>query len=276
MECRSSCSDDGEYPDFCFQAANTDFIYNSFRRHPVYTKIVETVSKQAGKDYLQLALSKQSKLANYLQNFVSSEKVGSPNTFPYKHSFFSPKYSFSPTTLRYINVLSDLLHFFGDLNGKRIVEIGGGYGGLCKIISDFYNVNSYTLIDLQPCLQLSKRFLNDLSVPNVEYLTEEELSHNNEYDLVISNYAFSEIKREIQDVYMEKIIQKSQRGYLLCNFASHTWDSNQMSGQDFKQRIDGVVLFKNEYPLSQLDRDCGIELIVWGMEKLLRAKNNAC
>jgi putative sugar O-methyltransferase len=264
MKIQSSCSDDDKYPRFCLQAANEDEIYNSFRRHPIYTSIVETVSKQVGENYFQMALSKKPELKNYLNNFVSSEKIGSPQTFPYKYNFFSPKYFFSPTTLRYINVLSDLIQFFGNLNGMRIVEIGGGYGGLCKIISDFYQLKSYTLIDLYPCLQLSKRFLDDFSISNVEYLTEEELNSNNEYDLVISNYAFSEIRREIQDVYMNKVLQKSSRGYLLCNFKTHTWDNNQMSTEDFKQMIKDIKSFKNNPILSKIDLACGIELLIWG------------
>ena len=37
------------------------------------------------------------------------------------------------------------------------------------------------------------------------------------YDLVISNYAFSELPRKIQDEYLEKVILKSQRGFMLMN-----------------------------------------------------------
>ena len=263
MKLSTSCSDNEEYPDLCFQAANNERIYRNFRRHPIYTSIVETVSEKSGKEYFQMALSQTPELKKHLNNFVTSEKVGSPYTFSYKHNFFSPKYFFSPTTLRYIKGLSDLLHFFKSLDGMRIVEIGGGYGGLCKIISDFCRIESYTLVDLEPALQLSKRFLNDFSINNVRYLNSEDLDCSTEYDLVISNYAFSEIGRNIQDLYMDKILQKSSRGYLLCNFKTHTWETNQMNENNFINGIKNVKNFQNNPILSQLDLCAGIELIVW-------------
>ena len=37
------------------------------------------------------------------------------------------------------------------------------------------------------------------------------------YDLLISNYAFSELPRSIQDVYLKKIILNSKRGYITYN-----------------------------------------------------------
>ena len=37
------------------------------------------------------------------------------------------------------------------------------------------------------------------------------------YDLVISNYAFTEMRRDIQDIYLEKVIYPSLRGYITYN-----------------------------------------------------------
>lgn len=148
----------------------------------------------------------------------------------------------------------------------RIVEIGGGYGGLCKIISDFCKIESYTLVDLEPALQLSKRFLDDSSINNVKYLNAQDIDRSKDYDLydlVISNYAFSEISRNIQDLYMDKFLRKSSRGYLLCNFKTHTWETNQMNGDDFISEIKNIKKLQNDRILSNLDLSVDIELIVW-------------
>ena len=263
MAFKSSCSDNGEYPNFCLQAANDNQIYATFRRNPIYTSVVETVSKESGQDYFQMALLQTPGLREYFDDFVTSERVGSPHTFPYKEKLFSRKYLFSPTTIRYIKVLSDLLQFFGSLDGMNIVEIGGGYGGLCKIISDFCRIESYTLIDLKPALNLSQKFLSEFSLANIHYLTEEDLSHCKQYDLVISNYAFSEINRNVQNLYMKNILQMSSRGYLLCNFKTHTWQEDQMTGDDFRQTIKNVKSFINHPILSKLDLLAGIELLIW-------------
>ena len=42
-----------------------------------------------------------------------------------------------------------------------------------------------------------------------------------EYDLVISNYAFLELSREIQDMDFEKVISRSREGYITWNSLSY-------------------------------------------------------
>ena len=97
-----------------------------------------------------------------------------------------------------------------------IVEIGGGYGGQCLIISKVFNFNSYTIIDLKEPSALQRRYLDYHKVPNVRCITPEVLEFNN-IDLCISNYAFSEIARPFQDMYIEKVIMPAKKGYLTCN-----------------------------------------------------------
>ena len=48
------------------------------------------------------------------------------------------------------------------------------------------------------------------------YKTMNELEKR-DYDLVISNYGFSELRRDLQDVYLEKVILSSKRGYITYN-----------------------------------------------------------
>src|SRR5438876_1073823 len=82
--------------------------------------------------------------------FRRNDNCGSPRT----HDFGGDIGPMAPTTLRYIKILSDLETWFGSLGGKRVVEIGGGYGGQCAVIKTRFRVSSYTLIDLQPVLSL--------------------------------------------------------------------------------------------------------------------------
>ena len=37
------------------------------------------------------------------------------------------------------------------------------------------------------------------------------------YDIVISNYAFTELPRSIQDIYLKKVILNSSNGYITYN-----------------------------------------------------------
>ncbi len=104
------------------------------------------------------------------------------------------------------------------MNNFDIIEIGAGYGGQCKIISDVFCSASYTIIDLDTVLPLAKKYLAKLNIENVIYMTPQQINKDKEFDLVISNYAFSECARHTQDEYIEKILSKSTRGYLTCNY----------------------------------------------------------
>jgi len=113
---------------------------------------------------------------------------------------------FSTSTLQYIGVLANLIKHFGPLEGKRIVEIGGGYGGQCRTITDLYNVSCYHIIDLPEVCALQERYCE------AKCFTEPTGKH---YDLVISNYALSEIVNNKR--YIEEVVMKSKHGYITCN-----------------------------------------------------------
>ena len=156
----------------------------------------------------------------------------------------------SPSTLRYIKVLSDLIKIFGNLDGFKIAEIGGGYGGQCKIINDYFNIKNYHIIDLPEVNLLSKKYLQKLNINNVRFSTSKDLIPE-DYDLVISNYAYTELDRELQDIYKLNIIDNSKNGYLTCNFISNLFIDNSdfYSREELVNLKEKVEIFKEE-PLS--------------------------
>ena len=161
----------------------------------------------------------------------------------------------------YLN-LSDLIFLFGDLSGFKIVEIGGGYGGLCKIISDLFSFESYTLFDLPECLRLSKKFLDSFNVKNVNFCTNHSLPSIGNFDLVISNYAFSELNGNLQQSYFNNILSITPLGYLTCNFKTHTWEDSQMNVTHFES-FKGLKTFRTSPFLAKVDAMHGITLITW-------------
>ena len=203
----------GEYPSFCASAANNDSIFTHFRTNKIYKQILEHVNDEMGQKYLDVIL--QSKLFNE-ENFTSFQKndwYGGASIRYYEEIGYM-----CPSTLRYIKVLSDLIEKFGDLNGKDICEIGVGYGGQARIIMAMFNPKSYTFVDLDSVLSLTKKYLsnfNDIST-KLSFMRMEDLQKS-DYDLFISNYAFSELRSNIQDVYIEKIVKNSKHGYITFN-----------------------------------------------------------
>jgi hypothetical protein len=210
MPAQTSISDVERYNAVCEKAASDDMFFEIFRRHPVYMQIVETLPPEPGLEYIKIALQKCPDFTERVDEFRRNDELGAPLVATY-----SKIGAFAPTTLRYIKIAADLQTMFGDLRGARIAEIGVGYGGQCRILNCLHAFASYTMFDLPAALRLAERYLRHFNTPNVESAS---LSANSSvFDLVISNYALSEIRKDVQDEYMAKVLSKSEHGYIIYN-----------------------------------------------------------
>ena len=210
-----SLTENTPYQSLCEQAATNDNVFADFKRHPHYQQCLEHVSYESGGEYLDFIVQKDPDLVLLFDKFRENDSIGHPVIFDYgKYGWFSP------TTLRYIKVACDLKQQFSDLSKMHIVEIGGGYGGQCKILAELTGFASYTIIDLPEALALTKKYLSLLGIQNVHFIENTNLSQVGSYDLVISNYAFSEIDRSEQQEYLEQVINPTKNGYMTMNFIS--------------------------------------------------------
>lgn len=140
---------------------------------------------------------------------------------------------------------------FGDLNDLKICEIGVGYGGQARIIfAKFPRVAQYRFVDLQSVLNLSKKYLSHFSdiSADLHFHTLDNLPQN-DYDLVISNYAFSELSRAIQELYLEKIINRSKHGYITYNDISSNDLASYKIGE-YPKIIHRDIKILEENPLT--------------------------
>jgi len=249
----TSISDNQAYPNVCLQASNNSRHFNNFRRNAAYNEIIEHVSEQQGKEYLDI-IKKNADIFSKMDTFKENDKYGNPRVFHYPSVG-----KISPTTSRYIKVLADLKTLFGTMDNLNIVEIGAGYGGQCRIISSYFKPNTYCLIDIKPALMLAKRFLDHYIIhSHLIYKTMNELQEK-EYDLLISNYAFTELPRSIQDIYLKKCILCSKMGYITYN---------EITPPEFKsykkEELINIISnseIRDEIPLTH-SNNC---IIVWGV-----------
>jgi putative sugar O-methyltransferase len=202
----------GPYLSACLRAASDSKYFETFKCDSSYRHVLEHIPFEEGEKYLNaIQIEYEDKLEEIKQN----DKFGSPYTFDY------PKVgNISPTTIRYIKNTSDIVSKFGT-NLKSIVEIGGGYGGLCKVMSSFIDFESYLLIDLEEVNLLSRKYLSNFNLPTLSH-RDEEIEVVENFDLLISNYAFSELDRETQIQHIDKYIKKSNRFYMMYNDFSST------------------------------------------------------
>jgi putative sugar O-methyltransferase len=201
------------YLKVCSAAAVNDKIFQSFRKKEAYHTVVEGVPVELGKQHADYIKEKYPFLLSYIDKFATNDNIGQP--IKYYYSTFN-RY-ISSVTVRYIKILGDLISLFGSLEKMDVVEIGAGYGGQCKIIYDYCKPKSYTIIDLPEANKLSAKFLKKFGITDIIFKTPDDIL-NDQYSLCISNYAFAEFDRAYQDMYAEKIIKKSERGYMICNF----------------------------------------------------------
>ena len=201
------------YLKVCTDAIKSDLVFKNFRNRPAYHSVVEGIPGWMGIEYVNYIEEHYPHLLLHLDKFLIGDQIGRPKMYYYP----SLKVYMSSVTCRYIKILGDLTMLFGPLNNLDIVEIGAGYGGQCKIIHDYIKPKSYTIIDLPPALELTKKYLKQFGITDVKFKSPKNNLFDR-YSLCISNYAFSEFDRKYQDFYVDKVINNSERGYMICNF----------------------------------------------------------
>ena len=183
------------YLNVCNYAANSDEFFKQFKSHPANRHVLEHGSFEEGQQYLkEIDIDYLDKLEEVKEN----DSLGSPVIYEYPSVG-----EISPTTIRYIKNTSDIINKFGT-SFDSIVEIGGGYGGLCKVLSSFIKFEQYLLLDLEECNLLSRKYLSHFNLPTLSYRSEEIDEIDENFDLLISNYAFSECHKEVQQDYIER------------------------------------------------------------------------
>ena len=250
-ESKSSISDTNQYREICLRAAKTKEAFLNFKQNIHYKEILEHTNLETGFKYLK-KIKSNSEIYRVIKNFSVNDKFGQPDL----HSF--PEIGpFSPSTLRYVKVLTDLVERFDSLSGLKIVEIGGGYGGQSLIIHKYARPSSYQILDLPEVLLLTEKYLNCHGIKSVKLHTlDEYLNHRRDFDrdpdLLISNYAFSEISAEIQEIYLRDIILKSKRGYMTMNSISAGCGVSSIPQKDIQKLLQakGPIHIENEDPLT--------------------------
>lgn len=186
-----------------YLTACRDADINNFKRDDRLTRIWEHCP-------YRIAMSYYRYVAGAIPEFLDKKYTNDYKGNPIISDFGG--HSFSASTMQYIGVMVKIvMKVRQNLSNISICEIGGGYGGQCMTIFDVFKPKSYTIIDLPEVTELQKRYLT--GIDGVECVS--EIPKKRKYDLVISNYALSEIPDN--KAYIDKVCMKSQSGYITCN-----------------------------------------------------------
>ena len=224
------------YLKCCEVSSKDEMFFETFKINPHYTTILEHVTLEQSQNYLNTIVQENPGLLHEIKDkFSTNDLLGSPKLFKYRLSD-GYEFSCSPTTIRYVKVLSDLINIFGSLDNLTIAEIGGGYGGLATIISQKFNVKHYYNVDLKWPGRLAKKYTSILGIKNFTSLEPNQIDNFKDIDLVISNYAFSECNLDTRKQYIEHVFSKSKMGYI-----THNGDDSRRN--ETKSIIQGYINF---------------------------------
>jgi len=252
-----SISDNGSYLMAVKEALENYKKFTIFKRDQRYRAILEHSTQEQGAACLEIIKKESPELLEQFAEFKTNDIVGGATTFNYDGIGF-----ISPSTLRYVKVASDITNLFGKIIGQKIAEVGVGYGGQALIADKILHFKRYDLFDLQPVVALASKYLECHSLrSSYRALTLNQHCGEVDYDLAISNYAFSELPSNLQRMYIKKIFHKSKRGYLTMN--SGTSDSafqdDKLSLTELKELLPEFEILP-ERPLTHP----GNYIIAWG------------
>lgn len=243
------------YTPFCEKAAKNDNVFRNFRHNRVYREIVEDVGYDIGESCWNIIRTKKVS-ERVLNECWKNDLVGGAETYYYD----GLKRPVAPATMRYVKIMLEIRELFGKV--ENVVEIGVGYGGQSRLICRFNPVHSYSLVDIPQALGVSRKYLShffaEKKMARYSFVDGTSLNGIMDSDLVISNYAFSELCREVQDVYLNNIIKYAKKGYITWNELSHT-RLDGYSLEEICEKIPGSRIME-EVPLSAE----GNKVIVWG------------
>ena len=249
---RTSISDIPQYTEICSAAASNPEILAIFKKCFEYRLVLEHVTRSQANQYLEFIKNDQDLISTVTQ--VSKLEIGSPIVYPFRGLG-----DLSPTQIRYGKIVKDIDNLFGNLQKSDITEIGIGNGGLAAQIASYFKINSYRLVDLPEVLDLTRETLKPfLELTNFEFIKPAQVKAGGS-SLFISNYAFSELHKEVQDFYYDNYIIHSKSGFMLYN---HIHDNPDISysAQEMADRIPGSIILR-ENPLTYKKN----VLLVWGI-----------
>ena len=188
-----------------------------FIRNYHYTGILENLTYDLGKQYLNVIIEKYDEFFQMNKTLLYklcclNDSIGKPFKYPFSelNDINCSAYNF-----RYILHSLMILNYCKELNLSEvdIIEIGGGYGGLCfnlYNLSKCFNIkiNSYSIFDLEIVSKLQKKVLDSiLREEFINFMTsgnyEESKLKTNSF--LISNYAYDEIGSSFKTQYKRRL-----------------------------------------------------------------------
>jgi hypothetical protein len=261
MQARESITGkDSAYINTCIKAVTDDDYFKNFRSMTSYWPILDFVEGTLPfVHYITNCASPE--IRSKLPIFNRLECIGNPMT-----EFYPEVGNFSGATLRYIAIADEIGKLFDLPTDAKIVEVGGGFGGQCYVLSQLQPWSRYYIYDLPAPSALTIKVLTMLNVTKVINIPAAAPLRENQIDLFISNYAYSECDKETQLNYFERLIKKAKRGYIIYNQISHIFSIDSLTPGEFTDLLEKNGIYANVSNES-IPTGSNTKLITWDVTK---------
>jgi putative sugar O-methyltransferase len=239
-----------DYLNVCNMAVSDEKIFAKFRRMHAYMKILEHVSYQHALEYIdQMTQSVgRGRMQADLFKWKKNDLIGGAVL-----TDFDGLGSISTSTLRYVKIAYTLESLFKDIESKNICEIGCGYGGQIRLLNALFGCHQFTVVDQEPALLLAQKWLQYYGLFPAHYNSDQIKEINLTPDIVISNYAFSELSEDEQMVYYNNILRHAKAGYMIYNVTPGAMEIKAMQ-----------MLLKNSIIIPEGLSGSRSNILIWG------------
>jgi hypothetical protein len=222
------------YINFVKQCLTDDALFSNFKSNPHYNSIVG-MSAPWQSPHFYMGIKQNPVVMDKFKDLIKNDIYGGTPNMGQVDSYFV-----SPNTLRHIYTVCDIIKHFGNLDNKKISELGVGYGATAYMVKTMSPTTDYYLIDLPEVKEFATKYLNhfDLEVNSSE--------PPDAVDIFISEFCLSEFDDKTINEFYTKYIQNADGVYLMMNLHDEVRKQNfiQMMNYDFNLEI------LPEYPVT--------------------------
>ena len=144
-----------------------------YKQHPANFLRQPTISNTVHPNCNALALLYYNDMLK--DSFFNSQILPELSDSSIGHPFeFSILPRCSPLTIQHayhLYLIKTHLGIFLPDDASHIVEIGGGYGNLCRLVKNFGYTGKYTIVDFPEMLTIQQEYLDKVAISDVDFST---------------------------------------------------------------------------------------------------------
>jgi hypothetical protein len=190
-----------------------------FLQAPEIQRSVHTYQPKLAKKYMEVLLAEGYQVSNYQS--ISEHEFGKPNRLKNWPNMSSQLVQHN----YHLHIMKKFI--FREKMPSHVVEFGGGYGAVAKLLLREIRAKSYNIIDLELMCEIQKFYLkNTLEDAHIQKLSwydskKEFMLPIDQSCLFLATWSISECPKTVRDTYLKDL---GKYGFVCITFQS-TWEN---------------------------------------------------